>query len=157
MSLAKKPFTALSQDAEVGVKWNVQRGFRANHWRTFGCIDDGVDQLLEHGGIFLLALVSDGVQDLCNYSGVRVNQRVNHVTDAITIARSLFEIPGDTFAAVITGLSESVGVRLSMKMLVGSRWLAGAASSTGSPARIPPLLLRPRPGNILPEGLRVGH
>jgi hypothetical protein len=26
MSLAKKPSTALSQDAEVGVKWNVQRG-----------------------------------------------------------------------------------------------------------------------------------
>src|ERR1700736_4530528 len=26
VSLAKKPSTALSQDAEVGVKWNVQRG-----------------------------------------------------------------------------------------------------------------------------------
>ena len=26
MSLTKKPWTALSQDAEVGVKWNVQRG-----------------------------------------------------------------------------------------------------------------------------------
>src|SRR5208282_3337068 len=38
VSLAKKPSTALSQDAEVGVKWNVQRGCRANHWRTFGCL-----------------------------------------------------------------------------------------------------------------------
>ena len=26
VSLAKKPSTALSQEAEVGVKWNVQRG-----------------------------------------------------------------------------------------------------------------------------------
>ena len=25
MSLAKNPSTALSQDAEVGVKWNIQR------------------------------------------------------------------------------------------------------------------------------------
>ena len=31
MSLAKKPSTALSQDAEVGVKWKVQRGCRASH------------------------------------------------------------------------------------------------------------------------------
>src|ERR1700751_5056373 len=36
VSLAKKPSTALSQDADVGVKWKVQRGCRANHWRTFG-------------------------------------------------------------------------------------------------------------------------
>src|ERR1019366_2589976 len=35
---AKKPSTALSQDAEVGVKWNVQRGCRASHCRTFGCL-----------------------------------------------------------------------------------------------------------------------
>ena len=33
MSLAKKPSTALSQDAEVGVKWNAQRGCRASHLR----------------------------------------------------------------------------------------------------------------------------
>ena len=26
------------RDAEVGVKWNVQRGCRASHWRTFGCL-----------------------------------------------------------------------------------------------------------------------
>jgi len=32
--MAKKPSTALSHDAEVGVKWNVQRGWRANHRRT---------------------------------------------------------------------------------------------------------------------------
>jgi len=38
VSLAKKPSTALSQDADVGVKWKVQRGCRANHWRTFGCL-----------------------------------------------------------------------------------------------------------------------
>src|ERR1035437_8250813 len=38
VSLAKKPSTALSQDADVGVKWNVQRGCRASHWRTFGCL-----------------------------------------------------------------------------------------------------------------------
>ena len=38
VSLAKKPSTALSQDAEVGVKWKVQRGCRRSHWRTFGCL-----------------------------------------------------------------------------------------------------------------------
>jgi hypothetical protein len=45
---AKKPSTALSQDADVGVKWKAQRGCRANHWRTFGClivVDDSVDLL----------------------------------------------------------------------------------------------------------------
>src|SRR5260370_10189938 len=38
VSLEKKPSTALSQDAEVGAKWNVQRGCPASHWRTFGCL-----------------------------------------------------------------------------------------------------------------------
>jgi hypothetical protein len=38
VSLAKNPSTALSQDAEVGVKWKVQRGCRASHCRTFGCL-----------------------------------------------------------------------------------------------------------------------
>src|SRR5476649_840007 len=35
VSLAKKPATALSQEAKVGVKWKVQRGCRTDHWRTF--------------------------------------------------------------------------------------------------------------------------
>ena len=65
-----------------------------------------------------MALI-DLVQDLCHHFGVRVGQRASHVTDAIAICRSLFEIPGDTFPAVITGLSESVGVRLSMKRQLG--------------------------------------
>ena len=34
----EKPSTALSQEAEVGVKWNVQRGCRASHRLTFGCL-----------------------------------------------------------------------------------------------------------------------
>ena len=38
VSLAKKSSTALSQDAEVGVKWKVQRGSRASHARTLGCL-----------------------------------------------------------------------------------------------------------------------
>src|SRR6201982_1097547 len=38
VSLAKNPSTALSQDADVGVKWKVQRGWRANHSLTFGCL-----------------------------------------------------------------------------------------------------------------------
>ena len=38
VSLAKKTSTALSQDAEVGVKWKVQRGWRASHARTLGCL-----------------------------------------------------------------------------------------------------------------------
>jgi len=37
-SLAKNPSTALSQDAEVGVKWNVQRGCRASQALTLGCL-----------------------------------------------------------------------------------------------------------------------
>ena len=45
----KKPSTALSQEAEVGVKWKVQRGWRAIHCRTVGMlvggviVEDGVD------------------------------------------------------------------------------------------------------------------
>ena len=27
-----------NQDAEVGVKWNVQRVCRASHWSRFGCL-----------------------------------------------------------------------------------------------------------------------
>ena len=38
LSLAKRPSTALSHEAEVGVKWKVQRGCRASHARTFGCL-----------------------------------------------------------------------------------------------------------------------
>ena len=34
--MAKKPSTALSQLAEVGVKWNVQRGCRPSHSITLG-------------------------------------------------------------------------------------------------------------------------
>ena len=34
----KKFSTALSQEPEVGVKWNIQRGWRASHSRTFGCL-----------------------------------------------------------------------------------------------------------------------
>ena len=42
VSLAKKPSTALSQDAEVGVKWNVQRGCRAKPSPDFGVLVGGV-------------------------------------------------------------------------------------------------------------------
>ncbi len=37
-SLAKKPSTALSQEAEVGVKWNTKRGCRPSHRMTLGCL-----------------------------------------------------------------------------------------------------------------------
>src|SRR5580698_10275367 len=40
VSLAKKPSTALSHDADVGVKWKVQRGYRLSHARTLGCLWD---------------------------------------------------------------------------------------------------------------------
>jgi hypothetical protein len=36
--MAKKPSTALSHEAEVGVKWNVERGWRASHRRTAECL-----------------------------------------------------------------------------------------------------------------------
>ena len=36
--VAKKFSTALSQEQEVGVKWKVQRGWRASQARTFGCL-----------------------------------------------------------------------------------------------------------------------
>src|SRR4051812_48922235 len=38
VSLAKQPSTALSQEAEVGVKWKWKRGCRTSHARTFGCL-----------------------------------------------------------------------------------------------------------------------
>jgi hypothetical protein len=30
--------TALSQEAEVGVKWKIQRGWQASQTRTLGCL-----------------------------------------------------------------------------------------------------------------------
>ena len=39
--VAKKPSTAASQDAHVGVKWNVQRGWRVSHRRTANSLADG--------------------------------------------------------------------------------------------------------------------
>ena len=36
--LEKKLSTALSQEAEVGVKWKVQRGWRASQASTLGCL-----------------------------------------------------------------------------------------------------------------------
>ena len=38
VSFAKNPSTALSQDAEVGVKWKWNRGCRSSQARTFGCL-----------------------------------------------------------------------------------------------------------------------
>jgi hypothetical protein len=38
VSLAKNPSTAFSHEAEVGVKWKVQRGCRASQARPFGCL-----------------------------------------------------------------------------------------------------------------------
>src|SRR5262245_45496950 len=35
---ANKPSTALSQEAEVGVKWKTKRGWHASHSRTLGCL-----------------------------------------------------------------------------------------------------------------------
>jgi hypothetical protein len=57
-SLAKKPSTALSHDADVGVKWKVHRGCRTSqglHLRVFVggvVINDGVDRFaLWHSGL----------------------------------------------------------------------------------------------------------
>ena len=36
--LAKKVSTAFSQEPEVGVKWKIQRGWRASQARTLGCL-----------------------------------------------------------------------------------------------------------------------
>ena len=38
VSAEKKFSTALSQDPEVGVKWNIQRGCRSSQARTLGCL-----------------------------------------------------------------------------------------------------------------------
>ena len=38
VSVEKTLSTALSHDAEVGVKWKVQRGCRASQARTLGCL-----------------------------------------------------------------------------------------------------------------------
>jgi hypothetical protein len=48
VSVAKKVSNALSQDAEVAVKWKVQRECRASHSRTLGCLwvsTKGMDRL----------------------------------------------------------------------------------------------------------------
>jgi hypothetical protein len=34
----KKVSTALSHDPDVGVKWNLQRGWRTSHRLTLGCL-----------------------------------------------------------------------------------------------------------------------
>jgi hypothetical protein len=71
VSMAKKPSTALSHDAEVGVKWNVQRGWLASQLAHLGMfvgsiiIDDGVDHFsnwrlsldgIEEANEFLMAM-----------------------------------------------------------------------------------------------------
>lgn len=38
LSLAKKPSTAFSHEALVGVRWKTNRGCRSSHARTFGCL-----------------------------------------------------------------------------------------------------------------------
>ena len=38
VNLAKKPSTALTQEADVGVKWKVHHGCASSHSRTFGCL-----------------------------------------------------------------------------------------------------------------------
>ena len=38
MSFEKKPSTALSHEHEVGVKWNVYRGWSASQAITLGCL-----------------------------------------------------------------------------------------------------------------------
>ena len=56
MSLEKKPSTALSQEQEVGVKWNVHLGCLASsgqHLRMFMggiVVEDGVDHLAGRDG-----------------------------------------------------------------------------------------------------------
>jgi len=58
VSLAMKPSTALSQEADVGVKWKTNRGCFSSHPRTFGCfvsgivVDDDMDGLVpRHPGL----------------------------------------------------------------------------------------------------------
>ena len=38
LGLAKKPSTALSQEADFGVSWKVKRGWRSSQARTLGCL-----------------------------------------------------------------------------------------------------------------------
>jgi hypothetical protein len=55
VSSVNKPSTALSQDAEVGVKWKTKRGWRASHIGMLVrgvVVDDSVDGLFRrHSGI----------------------------------------------------------------------------------------------------------
>ncbi len=54
----KKLSTALSQDADVGVKWNTHRGWSASHVACLGVlvggivVEDGVDDLAGRHGAF---------------------------------------------------------------------------------------------------------
>jgi hypothetical protein len=57
VSLAKKLSTALSQDADVGVKWKAQRRCRTSYSRTLECLWVGG----RHGSLWNLRL--DGVEE----------------------------------------------------------------------------------------------
>src|ERR1700746_4204890 len=46
VSLAKKPSTALSQEADVGVKWNTNRGCLSIHSSTLVVVDNDMDRFL---------------------------------------------------------------------------------------------------------------
>lgn len=55
----------LSHEADVGVKWNVHRGWQSSHWRTLDAyervvVEDGVDRLSRRD------LLLDGVQKAMN-------------------------------------------------------------------------------------------
>ena len=47
VSAEKKLSTALSQEPEVGVKWNTQRGWRLSHSNDLGLLVGGI--VVEHG------------------------------------------------------------------------------------------------------------
>src|SRR5215472_12920582 len=57
-SLAKKPSTALSQEAEVGVKWKWNRLWRPSQSRTLGCLCVQRDE--QGGGAVALVVMGHG-------------------------------------------------------------------------------------------------
>jgi len=68
VSLAKKPSTALSHEADVGVKWKVQRGWRSSQLLTLACLWVAFGgQTVRRTVWFPASLVEDDVDNLAGW------------------------------------------------------------------------------------------
>src|ERR1700730_12955573 len=81
----KYPSTALSQEADVGVKWKVHRGCAASHFKTFGMFVRGV-------------IVDDVVNDLAAWRSTELRNRMNSLCRCLFMQRPI-TVPSRMFRA----------------------------------------------------------